>query len=298
MSTVLNVNRTFTGTGDARQETWGYVVEFNDMVATAVEARVADDGTTVVVAEGTILAGTTWRAEVSAKQREDEPTFWDVTAVFKQPDAGGAERKPEGTGVKWNIKVDAKAQAYERPAMEGYKDGDFDAKVPIRNSAGYTFGHEPTYNDYDTVWTISFNADDGSIIDLLREKVGLVNSDDDGTITFTYKGVQIVFDQYKLRLVDYAWGFDHAYASNGSDEAFAVSMTFHERSEGLWWDVEAADKGFLNIAGVPFKDAHNNEKGEPTQLDGSGGELTSGTAVPLRWDVRLPVEFASLFVGL
>jgi len=288
MATCLKVMRTFKNeTGDYKGEVWNYVVQFDSYDTTCRDARLASDGTDAIPPDGSMIAGTSWLSRSTATRNEENPYLYDVQVHF-EPQDGKNDPKPPGSDTKWNIQVTLKPQVYERPAHTD-KDG-----AAIVNSAGYNFSETPTYDEYDTQFVISFNTDRGSIAHDLRDSVGHTNSD---VISFTYKGTAFSIAVGHAKLTDYSYEFDHDYASDTAIESFKVSITLDVRADG-WHDLSLADEGFYDVAGNRFKDTAGQDRVEPTQLDGTGHELTAGTAIPLVFVMKAPVAMASLFAGL
>jgi hypothetical protein len=281
------VKRLFDDDGDASSETWRYIVQFSGYDYTMRAARVATDGTTAIPAEGAVLAGTNWVAKAKARRDADHPNICYVDVTFSAPNARN-ETKPVGTSVRWNVAIDCKPQEYSRPV---YTDRN---GASIVNSADFPFSEQPTITDGDHLWTISFNTDDGDVIEDIKASYQRTNSD---PISFSFKGVTISIPAGHARLVDYSWGFDHDYASDGSDETFKVSLTILER-EDEWHDLSLANTGFYDADGEPFLDENGEPRVEPTTLNTSGYELTSGEVAPLTFDVKDPVAFSNLFAGL
>lgn len=288
MSTCLLVRRTFEDSGDALGETHGYIVQFDDMLATAAQARTANDGTNYIPTEGTILGATLWRSKASAKKRPDEPTFFDVEVKYSLDVAN--ESRPAEPASKWNLKWNASSQAYERPA---YIDSGGNR---ILNSAGEPFTQQPVYVQYDIAHQISFNTDDAEYYDVLKAVCGHSNDDD---CFISYKGKIIDWGTRHLRMVNFSWDIDHKRTSDGSDEVFSASLTLHERVLDEWYDVEVSNEGFHDIEGKVIPDAPGFQRGEPHLLNPSGYKLEDGDlAVPLRFTIQPPVSYVDLFRGL
>jgi hypothetical protein len=284
MANLVEVRRLFDDEGDGAGEVWRYVVQFDAYDYTIRQARAAAG----IPADGSVLAGTNWVSKASAKRNADNPCLCMVDVRFSAPNARN-ETKPVGTSVRWNVAIDCKPQEYSRP-VHNDRTG-----ASIVNSAGYPFSEQPTITDGDNLWTISFNTDDGDVIEDIKASYQRTNSD---PISFSFKGVTISIPAGHARLVDYSWGFDHDYASDGSDETFKVSLTILER-EDEWHDLSIANTGFYNADGEPFLDENGEPRVEPTTLNTSGYELAQGSeAVPLTFDVKTPIAFAPLVAGL
>lgn len=288
MATCIKVYRTFENeTGDFKGEVHNYLVQFDSYDTTCRDARLANDGTMSIPADGSGILGTTWLSRATATRKADNPYLYDVQVHF-EPSDGTNEHSGGGTDNKWNIQVSLKPQVYERPAHT-----DKDAAA-IANSAGFSFSETPKYDEYDTQFVISFNTDRGDIAFDLRDSVGHTNSD---VINFTYKGTAFSIAVGHAKLTDYSYEFDHNYAADTGAESFKVSITLDVRADG-WHDLSLADEGFYDVDGNRFLDAKGEPKVEPTQLDGTGHELTTGTAAPLVFDIKAPVAMATLFAGM
>jgi len=293
MSTLLKCYHTFGDSGDAQGDHSEYFVEFAETAATSIEARSAV-GITFGIIEGSVMFGTNWRARLKADRNADAPTQWKVTVDFASANLN--EQRPPGSGVCWNVAVEVRPIPYQRPA---YTDR---AGKCIVNSAGDAFQQQPQYIAHDSAITVNFNTDYGDLVNLLRAKVGLVNSD---TVSFSYKGTALAFDPGTLRLVDYQWGFDHNYASDSTEETFKVSIVMAERQDG-WHDIQIENSGFYDIDGKRISDQDINpsapkddDRVEASLLGSNGYPLTdTSTASPLNFDIKDPVTFSDLFEGL
>jgi len=286
VQSVTQVKRSGTGTSETAQ----YLVRYDSFTAslpTARQARVASAGGLAIPAEGALLSGTSWRAKVTAEQRQEDPRIWDVTATWSANEAA-RETQPAGSNVKWNVQVKSRGVAYERSVYEDLNGN------PIVNSAGGQFDTQPKIIQYDEAFSVSFNTNYGNIVNAIRAKRGRVNSD---TVTMTIKGVTHTFAAGTLKLVDADYEIDYDYTTDSAN-VWAVNLELHYRADE-WVDVQVADHGFYDSNGAPFKDADGNNKIEATLLDGSGGALSSGAlSVPREFTVLARVEFSSLFTGV
>lgn len=307
---VVKVYRTWEDSGDTTGETHSYKVEFDTIAATAREARFANDGVTAIPLQGSTLSGTIWTADVSATRDTEEPSIWDVQVRWQKPDFGGKENKeskPSPSTQKWNIKIECSEMAYERP-YDKDKDGN-----QIKNSAGTPYSDPPAvFTEYDLQWTFNFTTKDGTILTKIKDCLGRRNLD---VISWTYKGVNFSIPAKYGRLTAFTFGIDHSYtgddyappvvtsSSSSSvapdlEEVFSVSLTIEQRLDGEQRDLELQNSGYRDINGLPFVDADNNPVSTPVFLTTGGLRLTSGVANPLYFEIKAPVNYATLFTGL
>jgi len=289
-SSVVKYGRTFDDSGNGDGETRSYFVQFDGYDYTMRDARNA-----IGIPDGTLLDGTPWTSKSDARIDDANPLIAYVTVKYAMPDTGsGGEEQPPGANVKWNLKVSSKPVAYERPV---YVDS---AGAALVNAAGFPFQQQPTMTDYDSTWSIAFNTDDGSIVDLLEAAAGRKNSD---SITIAYRGLNKTFAVGTVKLTDYSFDFDY-YTEEG-EPAFAVTMQLEHRLDG-WHDVSCENSGFYDADANRIKNTDINAAADPEEyvveavlLDADGVPLADGsTAVPLTFDVKSPVAFNPLLQGI
>lgn len=287
MATVDSVTWLAQDEGDAEQKVTKYLVVFTDATATVDDARTADDGTTAIPTQGSRWADSELFANVSAAQRPDDPTHWDVTVTYsakqKENSTGG------GGGSIWGVQVSRKQIEYQRPVTRD-KDNE-----KITNTAGQPFPEPAMYTDYDNLWSISYITNDPTIFGKIESVRGIGNSDE---ITLSYRGMTKVFGVGKIKLVGDNISLDSS--ASEYEPAFAVSLEIHERLYDEWYDVELANMGYRNILGKPNTDANGQELTTPSYLDADGFfcDDTAEPTEPVKRLVQARVAYTPILGGL
>lgn len=302
---ITRVLRTFKGeSGDATSEVHKYQVQTNDASATTcAQARVANDGSTAIPAEHSVLAGTTWTAKVRADRMDGQPNFFDVTVTYSAPDTSGGgaitEPKPEDGGI-WNLSVRGSGANYEEEIFQ-----DLDG-VEIANSALQRFDNGVMKPIQAEEIIIEFTADPATFIalkiqmDLIR---GYIN---ESTVTFTVRGVTQEFPPGVLLLYQTDWSLNFDQAASIDTPDVNVRYTLHHRPDG--WQTRKVDEGYytyqtneetFEAEWVPIRDEDGDPIAKPAFLNGEGSRLPAGDdIVLLEFRTADEADFSPLFEAM
>lgn len=273
---VVKVYRTFEEEGDNVSEVHRYVVQVDSRTDTVQTARTASDGTTSIPAQGSVLAGTGWLADVTARRRPKDPMWFDVTVTYKAPAFGGpAEEKPS-EGGKWNKTIRGRGVVYEEEVFQD-RDG-----VDIVNTAGDRYAHGVLHEYHDEEFVVEFDTNEYDL-DYLAQCRGKLN---ESQVTLTVKGVTRTFDAETLKLVDGQWNFTWEFTDDYNTPDLHIQLIFHYRDpsnfdDGNPWAARKVSEGFYFIEGgsgerVRITDETGQKVVVPWFLDENGEVLGEG----------------------
>jgi hypothetical protein len=277
----------YTSDGKTSEVTLVYKVEYTDATATALEASLANDGTTAIPAKrGPVTGYTGVTVRNKSADRDEENPNWFVVTI-KADNSRGDEEKPAGTGVRWNKDIQIGGIGYTEPV---YKTR---TGAKVANAAGQTFDPQPTKTYYDEEIRVSYDTDlvDHDGIKPLRGKIN------EGTVSVTVNGHTFSWDTLTLMLTD------AQVSSVFQDGAFYwhVEIVMQFRRDG--WIRKILNQGMMQLHtnGVDLehiKDKYGVEVTEQVPLDAGGRKLAvGGTPVYLEFDVEDLASFNPLFVG-